>query len=55
VYAHPYEFRSGKDLEMLRRILEEAAEKISKGQLISVGMAGLARIVLGEEGKGPRS
>jgi hypothetical protein len=54
VYAHPYEFRTGEDLEMLRCILEEAAGQIAEGRLLSVGMSELARRVLMDEGKGPQ-
>jgi peptidoglycan/xylan/chitin deacetylase (PgdA/CDA1 family) len=53
IYAHPYEFRSGKDVDMLRRVLEKAAGEIAKGTLLSVGMGELARKVLGEERQRP--
>lgn len=43
VWAHPWEFRTGKDFEKLRYLFSCVADEISKGKMQSVGMAELAR------------
>nr|PZN50163.1 MAG: hypothetical protein DIU68_18800 [Chloroflexota bacterium] len=42
LWAHPYEFRTRKDIEKLRYIFRHVAEHIEAGTLRSVGMAQLA-------------
>jgi hypothetical protein len=44
-WAHPYEFRTRRDVDKLRYLLERAAIEIDKGHLQSVGMATLADII----------
>jgi len=43
VCAHPWEFRTEKDIEKLRYLFSKVSEEISKGRLISLGMAELAK------------
>jgi peptidoglycan/xylan/chitin deacetylase (PgdA/CDA1 family) len=46
IWAHPYEFRSEKDLNRLRYLLHHAAEEIAAGRMRSIGMADLSRKLL---------
>jgi hypothetical protein len=43
VWAHPYEFRTEKDLDRLRYLLHHAAEEIAAGRMRTIGMADLSR------------
>lgn len=46
LWAHPWEFRTEKDLEKLEAILSFAAEQIQRGNLRSVTMTEMADIIL---------
>lgn len=48
LWAHPYEFRTEKDIDKLRYVLWHVAEAIHRGQMQSVGMVELARLVTGQ-------
>jgi peptidoglycan/xylan/chitin deacetylase (PgdA/CDA1 family) len=45
VCAHPWEFRTEKDIEKLHYLLSKVSEEISNGRLVSIGMAELAKNV----------
>lgn len=51
IWAHPWEFRAGKDIEKLRYLLGYVAEEMSRERIQSVGMADLARKAMGLHGK----
>jgi peptidoglycan/xylan/chitin deacetylase (PgdA/CDA1 family) len=44
--AHPWEFRTEKDMEKLRFVFAAAAEEIGRGRMIPIGMSALADIVM---------
>jgi hypothetical protein len=46
IWAHPFEFRSDKDFDKLRYLLNAVGEEIAQGRMQSVGMAELARWVI---------
>lgn len=45
-WAHPYEFRTQREVDKLRFLLAHAAEEIEQGRLYSIGMADMAEMVL---------
>jgi peptidoglycan/xylan/chitin deacetylase (PgdA/CDA1 family) len=47
LYAHPYEFREEGDFAKLRAVFKSVAQKIQSGELLSISMSGLARLILG--------
>lgn len=48
IWAHPWGFRTPKDFEKLRYLLNSVTNEIDKGRLQSVGMADLARKALAD-------
>jgi hypothetical protein len=49
LWAHPWEFRTEKDIEKLDAILSFAAAEIAKGSMRSVTMTEMARIILDQK------
>jgi hypothetical protein len=43
IWAHPWEFRTAKDMEKLRYLLGYVSDEIGRGRILSIGMADLAR------------
>ena len=50
IWAHPWEFRSEKDFDKLRYLLDHVAGEMAKGRIQSVGMARLAEEVVARSG-----
>ena len=46
IYSHPYEFRTERDFEKLRRLFESVAKHVKNNQLRSISMASLAKRAL---------
>lgn len=51
LWAHPWEFRTEKDLEKLEAILCFVAEKVAQGKMRSVSMTEMAQLILTNKAK----
>jgi hypothetical protein len=49
IWAHPCEFRTEKDFSKLRHIFDAVSEQIKNGQMRSVGMTEMAKIIIKED------
>lgn len=49
LWAHPYEFRTDRDIDNLRYLFQQVAEEVRQGRMRSVGMVELARSVLEQQ------